>query len=168
MKAYSFDQIPLVTAITNELSRQQPNLPADHRMNAVIKAANDIIAEYAREPRMVTTGMGLRAWLLSDETGNSSQYMAFVLSKTDGGWPEDLAPAPRQAYPRDPDDLGRCFNLIDAVPEFGGRIPEMADKGAHWMAVTSNWARWLEMYHAGDTDQLHTEMLDAFAKAGKQ
>jgi hypothetical protein len=167
MKAYSFDQIPLVTAITKELSRQQPNLPADHRMNAVIKAANNIIAEYARQPVMMTPGMGLLAWLDSDDTGTSSVYMAYALCEACGiGWPINIQP--EHAYPRDPDDLGRCFRLIDAVPEFGGLLPEVAHRGAHWMAVTSNWADWLEMYQAGDTDRLHTEMQDAFAKAGAQ
>jgi hypothetical protein len=166
MKAYSFDQIPLITAITNELSRQHPGLPADHRMNAVIKAANDIIAEYKRQPIMASPNMGLFAWLDSDDTGSSSVYMAYVLCEVCGiGWP--INEPPKYAYPRDADDLGRCFRLIDTVPEYGGFIPEMADRGAHWMAVTSNWADWLKMYHAGDTDRLRTEMLDAFAKAGE-
>lgn len=169
MKAYRFDQIQLVAAITQELSRQHPGLPADHRMNAVIQAANGIIAEYERAPRLVSPGMGLRSWLLSDETGSSSQYMAYVLSQAQGiEWPIHLAPIPVSAYPRDPDDFGRCIGLIEAVPEFGGIIPEMSHRGAHWQAVTTNWADWLEMYHSGDADRLRTEMLDAFAKAGEK
>lgn len=165
MKSYKFDQISIVTAITTELSRQHPSLPADHRMNAVIAAANSIVAEYAREPVMAASGMGLSAWLNSDDTGASSLYMAWSLIKPSDAFAEYIN-NPKPAYPRDVDDLGRCIRLIEAVPEFGGRIPEMAHKGAHWMAVTSNWADWVEMYQAGKFDRLGVAMEDAFAKAG--
>lgn len=169
MKSYRFDQIQLVAAITKELSRQHPGLPADHRMNAVIRAANGIIAEYERAPRMVCPGMGLRSWLLSDETGSSSQYMAYVLSKAQGiEWPIHLAPIPIAAYPRDPDDLGRCIGLIEAVPEFGGMIPEMSHRGAHWQAVTTNWDRWCTLHARQNYALLHSEMREAFAKAGEK
>lgn len=167
MKAYSFDQIALVTAITNEQSRQHPRLPADHRYNSIIAAANSIIAEYERQPVMATDRMGLRAWLDSDDTGASSLFMAFTLATDEQRRHFRGRGQPGNHYPLDPDDLGRCIRLIDAVPEFGGRIPEMADHGACWMAVATNWADWLEMYHAGDTDRLRTKMLDAFAKAGE-
>lgn len=166
MKSYRFDQIPLVCAITQELNRQCPGLPADHRYNTIIKAANDIIAEYAREPVMAHQGMGLAAWLDSDDTGSSSLYMAYAFSYNLDLWMHRTIPS--YNYPRDPDDLGRCIRLVEAVPEFGRCIPEMARKGAHWMAVTTNWANWVEMYQAGDTDRLYTEMKDAFAKAGAQ
>lgn len=162
MKSYKFDQMYLVAAITQELNRQHPGLPADARINAVITAANSIITEYAREPIMAVPDMGLEAWLDSDDTGSSSLYMAYAFSYNLTLWiPRKI---PSYSYPRDPDDLGRCIRLIEAVPEFGRCIPEMAQKGAHWMAVTSNWADWVEMYHAGNTDGLYTAMKDAFAK----
>lgn len=165
MKAYKISQISLCTAISNELGRQCPGLPADNRYNAIIKAANDIIAEYGREPVMATPNMGLAAWLDCDDTGASSLYMAYVLCLDRlNVWRGRKAPG--NHYPQDPDDLGRCIRLIEAVPEFGGLIPEMADRGAHWTAVTSNWADWVEMYQAGATDRFYTAMKDAFAKAG--
>ncbi|WP_024910259.1 hypothetical protein [Chania multitudinisentens] len=166
MKSYKFDQISIITAITNELSRQHPGLPADHRINTVIAAANNIVAEYGREPMMAAQNMGLTAWINGDDTGASSLYMAYSLAKVDSNFPEWPLQTPRPAYPRDVDDLGRCIRLIEAVPGFGGRIPEMAHKGAHWMSVTSNWADWVAMYQSGDLDRLDAAMEEAFAKAG--
>ncbi|HEJ7283080.1 TPA: hypothetical protein SMF87_004532 [Serratia marcescens] len=169
MKAYRFDQIQLVAAITQELSRQHPGLPADHRMNAVIQAANRIIAEYERQPVMATDRMGLRAWLDSDDIGSSSIFMAFTLATHEQRQRHFRGRGkPSNNYPRDPDDLGRCIRLIDAVPEFGGRIPEMADKGAHWMAVTTNWDRWCTLHARQNYALLHSEMREAFAKAGEK
>ncbi|HBE9179209.1 TPA: hypothetical protein KNH08_002085 [Serratia fonticola] len=163
MKSYKFDQISIVTAITTELSRQHPSLPADHRMNAVIAASNSIVAEYEREPVMAAPRMGVSAWLDSDDTGASSLFMAYVLCHDRlRVWRGRKAPG--NHYPRDPDDLGRCIRLIEAVPEFEGLIPEMADRSAHWTAVTSNWADWVYMYQTGDTVGLYTAMKDAFAK----
>lgn len=163
MKSYRFDQIPLISVITQELNRQNPGLPADARINVVIAAANSIIAEYAREPIMAAPGMGLTAWLDSDDTGSSSLYMAYDFSY-DRLHHWDARKIPRYSYPYDPDDLGRCIRLIEAVPEFGVRIHEMAHRGAHWEAVVRNWDKWVEMYQAGNTDSLHTAMKDAFAK----
>ena len=69
MESYRFNQIKIITAITEELNRQHPGLPADERMNTIIKAANEICAEYAREPVAASRGMGLTAWLGGDDTG---------------------------------------------------------------------------------------------------
>jgi hypothetical protein len=73
--------------------------------------------------------MGLQAWLASDDTGQSSLYMASVL----GGFRRDYA------HPRDLDDFGRCSRLLDAVPEFRPRLSEMRDKSPEWAALVDSW-----------------------------
>lgn len=159
------NQISLITAITEELNRQIPGLPADGRMNVIIKAANDICDEYSRELVTASAGMGLEEWLNSDDTGSSSLYMAWCLSGGQfGHW--HGRKQPERAYPRDPADLGRCIRLIDAVPEFGGKIPEMADRGHEWMAVTTNWAQWVELHDSGKGQKLYNEMKAAYARSG--
>lgn len=161
------DQIMLVSAIANEITRQRPGIAVVPRQfNAIIAAANDIVAEYAKPIVKATPGMGLEAWLDSDDTGASSLYMAWCLSAGQFGyWQGREQPEP--AYPRDPDDLGRCIRLIEAVPEFGGKIPEMAHRGAHWLAVTTNWDRWVEMYYDENDDGtlVSEEMEAAYALA---
>lgn len=160
----NLNQIALITAITEELNRQIPGLPADGRMNVVIKAANDICAEYSRELIIASAGMGLEAWLNSDDTGSSSLYMAWCLSGGQFGYWHGRR-QPGAAYPLDPADLGRCIRLIEAVPDFGGKIPEMAHRGYEWLAVTTNWVQWVDLHKRGKGLELYNEMKAAYARS---
>lgn len=157
------DQMSLIVAINNEICRQVPGMHVEPRLfNAVIAAANGLVGEFAKPIVKATPGMGLEAWLDSDDTGSSSLYMAWCLSAGQFGyWQGRKQPEP--AYPHDPDDLGRCIRLIEAVPEFGGKIPEMSHRGAHWLAVTTNWTRWVEMYDDGD-ESLYDAMQAAYGE----
>lgn len=162
-KGYRLDQMKLVVDIMKAISNQVPGLPGEPRfVNCVIAAANSICAELEKPIVKATPDMGLEAWLDSDDTGSSSLYMAWCLSGGQFGyWQGRKQPEP--AYPHDPDDLGRCIRLIEAVPEFGGKIPEMSHRGAHWLAVTTNWARWVEMYDDGD-ESLYDAMQAAYGE----
>jgi hypothetical protein len=42
-------------------------------------------------------------------------------------------------HPHDPDDLRRCMLLLDQVPEFRGRIEEMARASRYWAALVPAW-----------------------------
>lgn len=154
MEGYKIDQMSMVLAIMNEMSRQIPGLPGEPRyMNAAIKAANEICAELAKPIVKATPGMGLMAWLASDDTGASSLYMARCLGM-EGCTPD-------YAYPLDPDDLGRCIRLIEAVPKLAGKIQLMSDKGAEWLVVANNWDEWSELYYADKGEELYQKMKDA-------
>jgi len=71
-------------------------------------------------------------WIVGNDTGSSSKALwAFMMGrKTDG------------SYPHDPADLGRCLRLLELVPEWKVRIPEMASVSPYWAALVS---RWLEL-----------------------
>lgn len=75
--------------------------------------------------------MRLIQWLLSDDTGMSS--CAIVAHMTGCNYE-------CMAEPADPSDLGRCLRLLRLVPEFEGRIGEMACYSDRWKALTDNWA----------------------------
>lgn len=156
-------QMNLISAISDEIIRQFPGITVVPRQfNSIIAAANGIVTEFAKPIVKATPGMGLEAWLDSDDTGSSSLYMAWCLSSGQFGfWQGRKQPEP--AYPHDPDDLGRCIRLIEAVPEFGGKIPEMAHRGVQWLAVTTNWTRWVEMYDDGD-ESLYDAMQAAYGE----
>lgn len=160
------DQIGLFSAINKEICKQVPGLPAEPRlMNCVIAAANMIVAEFKKPIVKATPGMGLNAWVQSDDTGMSSRYMAYALSGN--AWLMRWG-TPEFAYPRDPDDLGRCIRLIRAVPELAERVHLMAqsDHGKEWFAVAANWSRWVAMYDDENDDGtlLSEEMQAAYAK----
>lgn len=161
MKSYPIDQMKLFLAINSELTRQHPDIPSDHRANVIIKAANMICDEYAREMILATEGMGLPAWLDSDDTGASSLYMAWILSAGQFGYWQGR-PQPTINYPHDPDDLGRCIRLIKAVPEFADQLHLMAHVGDKWQMVINRWERWCDLYRKEDWELLYAEMKLAY------
>lgn len=122
-------QIELITAICRELDRQKVKSLAPRQYNAIIKSVDAIIAECERQPVMSSSGMGLQNWLVSDDVGMSSRYMASVL----GGFSCDYA------HPHDLDDFGRCSRLLLAVPEFRERLPLMQAKSKEWAALLGVW-----------------------------
>jgi len=63
-------------------------------------------------------------------TGASAKAIAAHL----GGWGKQDG-----AYPRDSDDFDRCEALLDAVPEFRARLPEMVQVNAYWAELVANW-----------------------------
>ena len=43
------------------------------------------------------------------------------------------------SYPHDPDDLNRCLLLLDLIPEWKSRMPEMAQHSAAWAGLVGRW-----------------------------
>lgn len=151
------DQMALISAISNALTKQHKKLTVNPRQyNAVIAAANLVVEAFAKPDVKATPGMGLMAWLESDDVGVSSRYMAHVLAMK--------GCAPEFGYPHDPDDLGRCIRLVQAVPEIRRKIKLMAEHGKQWAAVAANWDRWEAMYEDPNDDgtALFKEMLEAY------
>lgn len=131
----SVSQMDLVVSILNKLGEDHPGFCASSRQyNAVIKAANDICDAMANEDTGSTPGVGLEAWLQSDDVGSSSKYMASILTN------ENSLHAP-PAHPRDPSDFGRCRKLLLAVPEFKERLSRMSGQSEVWGKIISNWDR---------------------------
>lgn len=81
-------------------------------------------------------------WAATGNTGKSSKAM---LATMVGNPPKD-----RFCYPSDGGDLGRCLGLLDAVPEWRGRLAEMKDIGPEWAALVDQWAELEAMHRAGD------------------
>lgn len=147
---YNLNQMSLVTAIMDAIAEQVPGIPAEPRlMNCVIAAANNICAEFRKPIVKASSGMGLTAWLASDDVGMSSKFMASVLS---GEFEAEFA------IPYDPADLGRCLRMIQAMPDLTPRIVEMRKHGPMWTAVADNWDRWTAMLNEEQCKALYEEM----------
>jgi hypothetical protein len=113
-----------------ELERQGiKNAECPRQFNSMIKAADLIIEEYSRPPVLTSEGMGLEAWLRSDDTGASSAYMASIL----GGFDRP------HAYPHDLDDFMRCSRLLIACPAYRSRLSEMKAFGSKWSKLVEQW-----------------------------
>lgn len=76
-------------------------------------------------------------WLLSDDTGESSQSIcAHMLN----------VPFEMQA-PSDSSDLGRCLRLLSLAPEWAPRIGEMAQYGPAWAGLVAEWDSIVHLYN---------------------
>lgn len=70
-------------------------------------------------------------WRESGDTGASSKTIWGVMM----GLPYRHA-----SHPLDGDDLGRCIRLLERIPEWKPRLPEMAAVSPYWAALVENWA----------------------------
>ena len=93
-----------------------------------------IIDEVDRPKVQASQGMGLQAWLASDDRGLSSDWMAHIMF----GVPNSR-PWGDGAYPHDPSDFGRCYRFLEAVPGARSRLDMMRDSGRIWNAYITHW-----------------------------
>ncbi|WP_155931552.1 hypothetical protein [Methylopila sp. 73B] len=72
-------------------------------------------------------------WIINGETGISSTaiwaHMCGVTSNRT--WADN---------PADPGDFSRCMKLLDAVPEWRDRLPEMSGRSPAWRGLVARWA----------------------------
>jgi hypothetical protein len=119
-------QIELVSHIAGIFGAR----PVEPRLlNAIVNAANSILAEFKREPVMATPGMGLQAWLQCDDRGLSSQFLAAVLH----GFVREFA------YPHDGADFGRCVRMLRAAPAGKKNWDRIKNLAQPWPTLAAHW-----------------------------
>ena len=72
-------------------------------------------------------------WLATGERGLSAEAIFTRLSGI------DIDATTPCAHPHDADDLRLCRLLLEAVPEFAGRIGEMSDVSRPWARLVKEW-----------------------------
>ena len=83
-------------------------------------------------------------WLASNDTGASSLAIArHMLGLEHDEW--------GASYPIDGADFGRCFRLLELIPEWRERMPEMASYSRQWAALCAVWSD-LEARHRTGKD----------------
>ena len=72
-------------------------------------------------------------WLASRDTGASSKAIVLWLSAgvAESDW--------GASTPSDPADLARCLRLLERIPEWKARMPEMANAGGLWPTFARRW-----------------------------
>lgn len=94
--------------------------------------------EVRERPIRATIPRAAVEWEAGNDTGISSRniwrHMALGV-QPDGAF----------GYPHDPDDFGRCYRLLKAVPEWRERIGEMA-RYPIWRGLVKQWDRLEALY----------------------
>lgn len=82
-------------------------------------------------------------WIRSTDTGISSLTIYAALTGNIaalGSWRPDA--------PYDPSDFGRCYRLLQRVPGWRERLPEVAAKYPVWAKMVKHWAELEKLYAA--------------------
>lgn len=123
----------IASAIMQKISDSHPGYSATVRQyNAIYQAARMVSSALAIPDTRSIPGEGLEAWLMTDDVGNSSRFMASVLS-------DSQILIAEQAHPKDPGDFMRCRKLLEAAPELAECLPIMADVSLVWESLIANW-----------------------------
>ena len=93
-------------------------------------------------------------WLVTGSTGVSSKAMVahFMGLDTKRNYGD---------HPHDGGDFGRCYRLLEAVPEFKNRIGGMATRSNEWAALVEHWDELTELY--ANDGKCHERMREIFA-----
>lgn len=156
-------QIDLISAIVKHLNKNGIDDVIHRHMNAVIKAATDIVTEFAKPEKQVEAEMGAEKWLDSDHTGLSSRFMCWTLT----GKRQNIADE-KYNYPHDPSDFGRCVGFLKAVPEARQHISRMVVTGKEWCGLAACWdeleALYNEEHPSGKAPKLYARMKELIGR----
>lgn len=158
MASKCVSQPELIGAILKHLGRCGIKDLNVRQLNAVVDAADEILSELNKPTILASDGMGLQAWLNSDDTGTSSCCLASTL----------LGFSREYGHPHDPTDFGRCLRMLRAVPEAMAIFdtPEGREKvsslSREWRCIVTNWnnmaSLYEEEYPTGKAPKLHKLM----------
>lgn len=83
-----------------------------------------------------------KEWIVSSDTGISSRVIWAVMMGV------SLEVMPHASIPHDPPDFGRCYRLLEVMPEWRDRLEEVADKCSRWRPLVEHWSELETMYEA--------------------
>lgn len=152
-KRVHISQIELVSGIFKLLERQGLKDAPIGVLNKVISCADEIIAEINRELIFAKDGEGYHAWIKSDDTGESSKFLADVLRSN-----KELT-ADRIRVPYDPSDFGRCVRMLRVCSELKKDLPKIKGYGPIWREIFYNWEYMEDLYDkaVGTAQQINWE-----------
>lgn len=106
-------------------------------------------------------------WIIGNHTGASSKTIWSVCMGADLKATGPLHFSP----PWDSSDFGRCHKLLQLIPEWRERLPEVAAAFPIWGPLVREWDKLAELYQSGQHERLYKAMgplLDEGRKADGQ
>ena len=58
-------------------------------------------------------------------------------------------------HPVDSSDFGRCYYLLELIPEWKPRLKEMRNKSIEWLHLIDEWKVLTNLYESGAIDELN-------------
>lgn len=97
----------------------------------------------------------IEAWLAGHDRGISSDTIVAYLT------PHMVLVGDRD-IPHDPDDFGRCYRLLKAVPDLRRDLHKVAEFDPRWAPLVENWVElerlWEEEHPFGTCPKLYARM----------
>lgn len=145
-------QLELVSDLLHLIGRKYAkDAPCRPRhLNAVIKAADAICAEYNRDYVRAEKGQGLDAWLASDDVGRASLAMAAFLAPMAGLRMPPIPESSEDSFPSSVEELRRCMHLLEVVPELSDHLLEMSRVSRSWAELVATWNAMKTLLAEGD------------------
>ena len=97
---------------------------------------------FTQRSRSDTTLDSPLEWVISGDTGISSKVIWAVMM----GVRVDVMRS--TGVPHDPPDFGRCYRLLELMPEWRDRMHKVADQRPKWQPFVDHWDELEEMYEA--------------------
>lgn len=77
-------------------------------------------------------------------------------------------PVKRHSIPWDPADFGRCHRLLQAIPEWEGRIEEVAVQYPEWRPFVDNWPKMKEIYECDEPTERSPDLYNMMLALQRQ
>ncbi len=103
-------------------------------------------------------------WFSEGDTGSSSEAMALTLCgiKLDRNNCNWWSP-----WPHDADDFGRCYRLVQKIPELRLRLNEMESLGPIWKKIAQNWDELCLLFEKPEYTELYKRLQEITATDSK-
>lgn len=126
-------QLDAITPVFNDLiqGRIKPKEMDQACVDALEKAGCPLGYDTTMPGGDKTVEQRAVAWIRDGRTGLSSRAIHDHMLGLEGGR--------GYSYPRDPADLNRCLLLLDLIPEWKLRMPEMAQRNEEWAGLVARW-----------------------------
>lgn len=84
-------------------------------------------------------------WITHGEVGLSSKTIWLFFTNT-----KNNSIDPMHNYPHDPDDFKRCYQLLQLIPEWRGRLHEMRYLSTPWSNLIQHWDMLSDMFERNE------------------
>ncbi len=133
-----------VTIVPDLLAAKLPSL-AEHLAHALF-----------RPLALAKAGMTLEEWVVCDDTGEASFFIASVMAPVGIAIPRRESHLKKAAFPADAAAFGRCYRLLQVVPEWRFQLSHVAEVGGPvWAVLVDNWSELSTLHEAQHWPGLH-------------